>query len=149
MTTIPTRASILLVSILSATSHAMWAGYVKTPEEYVMVSPQAGLTSDHTGSLMVGGTASYYKKIDEKWFIGGGCGSYLQGEDWTSELLFKGSILGLAGASIGPSITNRKIGFTNDFWLNAIFVGLRWRIDYNRKTTQSLNLFVPLWWLFQ
>lgn len=131
---------VLLLPVLAASQN--W----NSPKTFFNISPQLGGTTAPRGDLFAGGIGSYYWHADGPFYLGMGMGSYFQGDELVGETLAKISMMGVLGASVGASFSaDDGARLTNDLWGNALFAGIRWRMDHRPKgTIHSVAAFVPL-----
>ncbi|MBK8801125.1 MAG: hypothetical protein IPN71_03540 [Fibrobacteres bacterium] len=139
----------LLFSVLTCLGQlasAIPAQNWNSPDDFFNLSPQVGGTTAPSGDVFAGVIASQNVKVSDGLYIGLGAGVYVQGTEAVGEVLLKAGLGGLVGASVGPAVSGSGgLALTNDVWANAIFAGLRWRMDHRKaETIHSVALFVPL-----
>lgn len=138
------RSVLVAVALVAAIAPAQ--NQYRSPKTFFNISPQLGGTNSSKGALFAGVVVSDYWMVSDPVYLGVGEGVFAQGQDVVAEVLLKGSLNGFLGASIGPSFSGSDgISLTNDLWINALFAGLRWRMDQRKQETiHSVALFVPL-----
>ena len=138
------RFGVGAMLMFAATTQAQVRG--NTPKDFFNISPQVGWTSASGGGLFGGVFVSEYKYVTEPIYVGIGAGAYLQGNEAVGEALLKGSFAGIYGASAGPTVSETgRVNLTNDFWVNAMLIGLRWRMVHRQdETIHDVALFAPL-----